>query len=134
MRSWLHQLNGRQKKFWIVIENSDFFFVPDKTDLITTTIWAQNNKYDVFSPQKTEIVVIKKDGSRIFCTVTNAGKSSEGYQALSLAENINTPASEISYMCYNSMCRLASDKVTLQWRPRNIIDVNLQIIEDGHGI
>ena len=127
-KAWLYSLVGKQKKFWIISWNADIIPI---ADVLTSelTIKCQHISYELYR-NVTDIVLIKTDGTFLFNRILAGAPFVDGESlVLEAAFPEDLATEDIEKICFMSLVRLDSDKVTINYGSGLYTTIKIPVIE-----
>lgn len=129
LRQWLHARRGRQKSFWLPSWNKDLVILDnvaaDSTSLVVSAIG-----YPLYYTTK-DIMIVLKNGNRIFARIIAGQDASEGEELLVLSAVIGTAfnASDVNFVSFLSHVRLDTDEVSFTHDYKGLVKTSINVTE-----
>ena len=116
LRCWLHTCKGRQKAFWMPTWAEDFTLRQDVLSA-DTVLHVESVEYATYYGLR-HIMVLKRDGTRIYLRVTS-GAAETGGDALTLSAAVgqNIAMADVDRVCLLNLMRFGSDRFEIRHRP-----------------
>lgn len=129
LRKFLHYLRGKRAAFYLPTWNPDL----TATENIAASsgfIKVKNIGYGLYV-SKSDIMIRKKDNSKIYATITSSAIDVNGDEILYLSNPIGQEIllSDIMYICFMDLVRLDSDNVTIAHDEVEAVSVSVPVLE-----
>lgn len=128
-RTWLHNLHGRQKAFWLPTFNRDLWLQATASSG-ASTILVKSVASTGFYVSK-NIMIMLTDGTYMLREITNATPAGGGNDTLTLASTLSTTIAiiDIEFICWLTLSRLDTDVVTIDHRYELCSVVSIPVTE-----
>lgn len=128
-RKWIHSRRGKQKSFWIPSWNRDLILLEDAGST-SSSIVVKSIGYSLYYGV-TDIMIQKKDGSRILSRVLSSSTDASGNEVLNLSSQLGVSVlvSSVDFICFLSLVRFDTDSIQLKHTYSGRATTNIPVVE-----
>lgn len=127
---WLHSRKGQWKSFWVPSWNGDIT-VTHEISASDTSVEISDIGFRTSASFPLDIMILTKDGTRIYKRVTGASAGDPGKELLGLSAQVGTHiyTFDIDYVCLLTLSRFSSDRIEISHGPGGSASVSVPTIE-----
>lgn len=126
LRRWLYARDGRRNPIWIDTHTNDLVLAETVADA-ATTVKVENIGYSLHAVGqigRRDIVIVLKDGTRIYRRITAATEQDADIERLTIDASLGVTVApgDVRRISYLLLARMASDAVVITWKTNELAE------------
>jgi len=128
VKSWLHQLKGKWKTFWLPTKSIDLELNLDASSS-SLSIDVKSINWELYYGTRA-IQIVRKNGVKTFHSVTG-GMTNGAVDTLSLAASVgvNTLVTDVAYISFMYLVRLDADRIEIAYEDNGYATIKIPVVE-----
>jgi len=127
-RRWLHRRAGRAIPFYMPTQENNIRLV-QKSGSVTTPLVAYDDEQRAQGIKRTHLAINTKTSGWLFRVIIGQGINVDGHVEIAIDVPVNEDISDILFISYMGLKRLASDRIEIRHLQNFVAEVNIPITE-----